>query len=1288
MQPLQLALLGTFHLATGAGVIINLATDKVRGLLAYLAVEANRPHRREALAALFWPDMPDQQALSNLRQSIHRLRQAVDKVIPGVSEGMLMVTRHVVQLHTAGLEWDHHRFQQALFACETHDHPDLESCATCLGHLETAAALYRGEFLAGFALDEGETFEDWLLIQRQSLQQKALLACHSLTNMYVRGGNLEAALHYAQRQLALDPFYEPAYQQAMRIQALNGLRPQALAFYEQCRQRLADELGVEPDPQTTLLWQAIKDGRLQPTPTRTRPAQTERSHFPTPLTPFVGRQRELNDIMAALANPACRVLTLLGPGGMGKTRLSLQIGQQLSAADHRYQDGIYFIPLASITAEDLLVTTIAQRLGLRLEEQTAPRRQLLAYLHDKAMLLVCDNVEQIAGAGPLLAEIVTAAPQVQLLVTSREPLNIQAEWRQLVGGLDVSGESSEAVELFQRSARRMMPNFHLRSADEAAVLELCRLVDGMPLALEMAAAWVRVMEPAAILRETRRSLDFLASPLQDVPERHQSVRAVLAQGWQLLAPHLQRILTRLALFPAAFSLEAARAILPDLTMLDVATLLDKSLLHGLPQGRYEIHELPRQFALSQPQPEKPAYQANYCRYYLTLLAEQQAALSGRDPQAAVALIQAELEHVRQGWQWAVEQQHMELLRPAVPALARFYHLVGLVQEAQQRLLDTIQMVEVWPISGSLAKTRQVEAERRGWAGDDVTLLLCELHAGLSHFLGQSGQYEAAIQHAQMVQELAEPLDAVEQLAQAHCLEGEWHRHLSQFEEAQAHLQQVLELYGRPAVTRQAAYALNEIGFTHLNQSQYPDALTAFISARYIYEALDDQTETSTTLGNIGYVYQVKGDYDLALDHLQQALAIAEAMGYKQGIVKHTLGLATVYLEQGDLPAAHTAGQKALQLAQPLSYLRGIVNAQLLIGNAYAGQGELREAAHWYEKARRQAEAAGLRDLLAAVISKQARLCAHHGDYQGAIHHNEQAIQLWREVNNQTEMARAMGHLGDIYLSRDDYGKANYHYTVSLEVAEAVGARQLLANALFKLGHLNKRLGHYEKALACCQQSLAINQALGNRSGVTQSAGMMGLIYYEQGEYEAAQQAYKQVYQICQEIGDALAQAVWLSNLSEVNLYLKQYEVALEYGQQAIDLFRRLNSERYLAAAMFQQVEILLESQRVEAAHLLLSEAFRLEEHMETEVLFNCRLLQARIWYALGQGEQALGRLQTLLSEQSSPDKQALLHYQRWQMTGEAADAQAAIPLYRQLLAQTPNHLYRKHLEQLEAGITG
>jgi tetratricopeptide (TPR) repeat protein len=1265
VQQLHLALLGTFHLTTAAGVTITLATDKIRGLLAYLAVEADRPHRREALAGLFWPDMPDQQARRNLRMSLYRLRQAVDEAVPGGSDTMLMVDRNVTQLNAAGLVRDHYLFQHALSTYERHDHPKLESCTDCLQQLESAARLYQGEFLAGFSLDEGETFEDWLLIQREALHQKALLILHILTEMQAGRGDFEAALYYAQRQIALDPFYEPAYRQGMHIQALHGLRPQALALYEQCRQILADEMGVEPDSETTALWQQIKEGTLQAAPAR--PAKTEIYHFPIPLTPFIGRRQELNQIMTTLANPACRVLSLLGPGGIGKTRLSLQVGHQLAGGTQLYRDGVYFIPMANITEEETLVTTIAQRLGLRLEEQIAPRQQLLAYLRDKEILLVCDNFEQILGGASLVAEIVAAAPRVEILVTSREPLNIEAEWRQLIRGLDVTTESAEALELFQGSARRMVPNFNLRPADRTAVLELSRLVDGMPLALEIAAAWVRVMEPADILNETKKNLDFLTSPWRDTPERHQSVRAVLAQTWQMLDPHLQKILAHMALFTGTFTLEAAQAILPDMTMLDIATLLDKSLLQALPQRRYEMHELLRQFALSRPQSRQQRFQIRYSQYYLNLMAHQEETLRGRDPQSALTVIQSELEHIRQAWQWAIEQQQIGALHTAVPGLVRFYHLAGLFQEAQQRLLAAVQKVQSWPVT------------------PEVVLLLCELHAGTSHFLGQTGQYEAAIEQAQMMGRLADNQEEVNLLARAYCLEGEWHRHLGRFAEAEGHFQKALQLYSRPLPNRHTAYVLNEVGFIHLKQSRYPAALAAFTQARQMYEAIGDQTETSTALGNIGYLYQLKDEYSQALDHLNQALAIAGAIGYKQGIVKHTLGLGSVYLEKGDITAARTAYQKALEIAQTLGYVRGIINCQIQIGNTYSVGGQLQEAEQWYQQAHNQADTAGLQDLLALVTGKQAIVMAHHGSNQAAIIYYKKAIHLWQDLNNQTELARNLSNLGNIYMRLGDYEQARQHFEAGLEMAQVVGARQITANTLLKLGNVYKRLGNYEQALSNYQQSLNISQGLGYRVGTVQTVGSMGLIHYELGNYEQARQAYEQAYRLSQEMGNMLSAAVWLNNMGDVALCLEQYEPAEQYTRQAIDQFRQLNSERYLTEALIQQAEILFCLKQAEQARLILAEAMRLGEPIqEKEVLFKGYLLQARLYFAGGEQVKALALLQTLLSKSDSPDKVAHIHYQLWQMTGDTANAQTAIDLYRELLDHTPNHQYRQHLETLLA----
>lgn len=1267
VQQLHLTLLGMFRLQTASGITINLATDKVRGLLAYLAVEADRPHRREALAALFWPDMPDQAARSNLRLSLHRLRQAIDEQVPGAAASLLLVNRHVVQLHTAHLTRDHHQFQQAVTACEKHAHLELNRCSDCLAQLEIAAALYQGEFLAGFSLDEGETFEDWLLMQREYWQQKALAAIHTLTDMLARRSEIQAALIYAQRQIALDPYYEPAYQQAMRLHGQHERRPQAVALYEQLRHLLADELGVDPSPETTHLWQQIKDGLLQPAdPTAQK---TELHHFPTLLTPFVGRQLLLTEIVTTLLNPACRLLTLLGPGGIGKTRLSLQVGQAMATSSRSYRHGIYFISLAHVTAEAMLVTTLAQRLGLRLEEQTDPWQQLLFYLRDKEMLLVGDNFEQIVGAAAIIADILLQAPQVQILLTSREPLNIQAEWRQRVGGLDVSDEHGEAVELFQRSARRMVPNFQLRSEDREAVLALSRLVDGLPLALEIAAAWVRVMDPAAILRETQKSLDFLASPLRDTPERHQSVRGVLAQTWQMLTPHLQRVLACLAWFPGDFTLEATLAILPDVTMLDMATLLDKSLLHGRPQGRMEMHELLRQFVLNQPQPQAVEWQHRYTQYYLEKVARQGEQLRGRDPQPAIHLIQTELAHVRQAWQWGITHQLPDLLDHAAASLSRFYHLVGLFQEAETSFLTALAAATTWPETPLIRQ-------------------LCgRLQTGASHFLGQRGQYKAAIEQAQAARQLAEAAGLPHLLAQAISLEGEWQRHLGQFSLAEKIFAQALPLYDEASAQREVAYLLNELGLVYQNQSQYAAALSVFNRAWQLYEAVGDQTEISTTLGNIGDLYQLKAEFPLALHHLRQGLAIAEAIGYKQGIVRHTLGLGRVYGAQGESAAAYSAYQKALQMAQDLGYVRGIINSLIQLGSISTIQGQFQTAQRWFQQAQTQAERAGLRDLLAQTIAQQAVILARRGESQAAVTHYEQAIDLYRELNDQAELGRNLSNLGNIYMRLGNTEQARQLFADALIVTEKVGARQIMASVLISLGNAHKRMGQYDQALAYYQQALTLGQILGIPGFVANSTGSIGLLHFEQGNFVQARQAYEQAHQINQEIGNALTGSLWLLNVGQVEMAMGAFASALANTRLALQQFRALANERYISIGLLQEAQILFRLGERQSALLILQESLPIAERtQEKQVLFEGHLLLARLWAALGDIDKADDYLRSMLLLYPHLPEQAQIHYYLWQIA-ESRDSQAlAIQLYEQLLHQTPNWQYRQHLANLLASL--
>ncbi len=1263
MQQLQLALLGTFHFKTSDDVTINLATDKARGLLAYLAVEADRPHRREALAGLFWPDLSEKQARYNLRRTLHRLRQAIDGVIPDASKLLLTVDRHVMQLQAGELVQDYALFQQAYATYERHDHQDGAVCMECLENLESAASLYQGEFLAGFSLAGGAAFEEWLLIQREFLQQKALQILHILTDLKEQQGEHEAALSYAQSQIALDPYYEPAYRQGMRIQVVKGSRSQALALYNQCRQFLNDELGVEPDAETTTLFEQIKEGELTAVPPRS--AQTELHHFPTAHTPFIGRQQELDQIMTKLADPGCRVLSLLGPGGMGKTRLTLEIGQQLMDGPSIYRDGVYFISLVNVIDRDLLATTIAQRLDLRLEEQTTPRHQLLAYLRDKDMLLVFDNFEQIEDGASLVDEIVGKAPKVEILVTSREPLNIQVERRQMIGGIDVMGERSEAVELFQRSARRMVPSFNLHHDDKTAVMELSRLVDGMPLALELAAAWVRVMNPVDILAETKKSLDFLASPFQDLPERHQSVRVVLTQTWQLLSSRLQAILNQLALFPAGFSLKAAQHMLPELTKLDIATLLDRSLLRGLPQERYEMHELLRQFALGQAQQPEQRFQAQYSRYYLNLVGQYEESLYGRNPQSAMPVIQAELAHIRQAWRWALALEQVEILRTAVSGLSRFYHLAGLFQEAQQLLLAAIETIQSWP------KTAE------------TTLLLCELHAAASQFLGQIGQVEAAIEQAQTMRRLAEEIEAVNLVAKAHRLTGEWYRYQGRFAEAEAQLEKAIQSYTLPLPNRQVAHALNEIGFIHLNQSRYPAALEAFTQARQMYEEIGDQTETSTTLGNIGYLFQLQSDFPQALEHLQQALAIAESIGYKQGIVKHSLGLGSVFLDQGEIETSRKTHERALKMAQGLGYLRGIITSLIQIGSTYFSEGKLPEAGQWFQRARTQAEAVGLRDLIAQAVSKQATVFAVLGDYQAAIAHYEQAIQWWRELDNQTELGRNLSNLGNIYFRQGDPEQAIRYFESGLTVAQETGSQQVIAGTRLSLGNAHKQLGKYDRALSYYQQSLSLSEKFGLRSNVSNSIGSIGLIHYEQGNFDEARKAYERALKLSEEMGKISLVGLWWLNIGQAEMGLAQYDSALENTQKAIVRFEELANQRMKAMGLVQQAQILLEQGQLALASVSLAESLQISEPIQEKILlFEGYLLQARLWAALGEGDKAQAALERMLGQYDSPADQARLHYHLWRLTGDQGSRETAVTLYERLLTQTPNYRYRQHLKEL------
>lgn len=1279
MTQLALTLFGGFMAVTQNETMPHFPTDKARALLAYLALTPDHALRREMLAGLFWPEQPENLARQNLRQTLSRLRTSLDQAQPGLGEALLTVTRQMVELHGRHAPTDVVQFWEHTAAVEAHQHNALAECSACLVRLETAVTLYRrGDFLAGLSLPDAPAFEEWLRLQQERLYQRQLMTLDQLTAAYEQQRAFDAAYRYALWQIEIEPWREEAHRQIMRLLAGNGRRSEALAQYENCQQILQTELGVEPSPETRQLWQQIKTGALQPTGAR----RTQIYHFPNQITPFIGREVVLAKILATLHDKNCRIISLIGPGGMGKTRLGIQIGQFLaqgsppqdkSAAVPFYQDGAYFIALTAVTDSDLLITAIARGLGLQLAEHVSPRQQLLSYLQNKEMLLVCDNFEQIVNGATLVVEIATTAPKVQVLLTSQQPLNVQGEHRFVIGGLayTAEGEASEAVQFFQRNARRVMPDFHLNAADMPSILALCRLLDGMPLALEIAAGWVRMMDCPAILRETQKSLDFLVSLLDGIPPRHQSVRAVLTRSWHLLPLNLQEALQHIALFANGFTLEAALTVMPELSMVDMSALLDKSLVTWQPDGRYHMHQLLRHFVQQQPhsqeqQPHETRFRQRYCRYYLNFIAAHEAALRGQNPLQAIEIIQHDLDNVRQAWLWALTDELAAVLAISISGLSRFYHLVGLFEEAAQRLLAAQTVVIKWV------------------PGEETLFIQAQLKIHTSHFLGQSGQYQLAIQQAQDAQNLAKQLNTPDLQAQAFSLEGEWWRYLNELDRARQCLDTATALYAAPSRSRGFAHTLNEIGHIHLVHSQYDDALSVFSQARQIYATIDDQTEMSTTLGNIAEVYRIKADYSQALSYSQQALAVAETMGYKQAIVKISIVLGTIQMEQGDSELAHTTYQNALQLAQTIGYMQGIIHGHICLGTIYLNLSKLDEADEWFRTAHLQAEEAGLQNLVAMVLAKQGIIYAHRGEHEAAIATYQQAAQLWRLLNNQTEFSLNLSNLGNIYMRLGDYDRALNYFERALTAVQSVGARQVAANVMLRLGNIYKRIGNYERAVTYFEQSLEISQALQHKLGMASSLGWLGLMHFEMGHYEAAQARYEQAAVLTEETGNYINVAIWLMNRAEVAMYLGQRESAEQLVQQGVELCRTLGNTRFLPGVLIHQAEIFFAHEKYEQSRLVLTEALSLSESVgDQQMKFDGRLLQARLLAQFGKQQAAIDHLQEMVPQFAGDVYQAQLHYYLWEIGEDATIRETAVSLYEALLAQTPNYKLQQQLKKLQ-----
>jgi DNA-binding SARP family transcriptional activator/predicted ATPase len=723
---LRVRVLGGAELALDGRSLVELASAKATALLVYLAV-TGAEHPRSALAGLLWSDMPEATARANLRLALTKLR----RVLPDHLE----VSRNAVGLAPGQPVWVD-AVEVARMAGEELD----------VGGLREAVPLCRGEFLQGFEVPAAALFDEWVMARRASYRA-AMLAVMDRAMQCARDLDDPAAgVAVARRLLELEPLHEEAHRALMWFLARGGQRGAALAQYDTCRYVLREELGVELSPATLALRdEIVRAGGFtelgEPTAARARPAgdagggraapgpaapPAAPPDPPQPLTALVGRERELARLHQLLDDPACRLVTLVGPGGIGKTRLALEVaaargGRRRSgglkseapatapgreaepSSSPPVDDGAVFVsfvgtmPARPEEAADLVVANLAAALGVSLAVPRDPLELLAEDLAGRELLLVLDNFEQLREAAGVVAELLRRARGVQVLCTSRRRLGLGVEWLVEVPGLPYpppgmeGREGYDAVRLFEDRARPLRPG-PVAPAERESVGRLCRLLGGVPLAIELAAHLVRSAPADAIVERLATGLDLFATSAPDVEPRHRSLRSVVDSSWQLLTAEERRVLRRLSVLRGGFDLPAAAAV-AEATLPVLAALVDHSLIEVGEDGRYGVHELLRQYAaerLAADPDDEAATRARHADHYAALLPDpDHTAGPGPFPDA-------EVENLRAATDWLLQHADPDRLDAHLGRLWPYYRRKGRSREAQAVLNTALRREEVPP----------------------------------------------------------------------------------------------------------------------------------------------------------------------------------------------------------------------------------------------------------------------------------------------------------------------------------------------------------------------------------------------------------------------------------------------------------------------------------------------------------------------------------------------------------------------------------------------------------------
>lgn len=834
------------------------------------------------------------------------------------------------------------------------------------------------------------------------------------------------------------------------------------------------------------------------------PPRAEKTNLPVPLTSFIGRKKEQEEIRNLLSKG--RLITVLGPGGIGKTRLSLQTGQELLIG---YPDGVWFVPLAPLESARTLVPALAKALDFSFYlEQQSPRQQLLDYLREKHILLILDSFEQLIGEGAgLIGEILSTAPHLKMLVTSRERLNLQGEQLYRVSGMHIpeAGDltawnaaeeqtrSFSALHLFEERASRVRQDFRLTRDNLAAVTEICKLVNGMPLGIELAAAWVEILLPGEIAAEIIRSLDFLETDQQNVSDRQRSIRAVFESSWKLLSEEEQTVFRALTVFRGSFSREAAQRV-SGASLHMLLGLANKSWLQQMEAGRFQLHDVLRYYGYERLQTYAEEWQAvndRHASYYIDFVEMQEQDLRGAKQFEAANNLNKEFgNNIQAAWNWSIERRKFgDVVNKMLPGLFHFCMirsqveiLVSMAERARKAIPEsrsreallqqaTLETVEIYfEVSRILRDDPPQERLANLWAQVQKTGLKNEMGFW---FIVLIAAYREGIGFTKIYQGFRE-LEDLLQAQSAPWFTGYALLLLSADilsetspEEGQKYMEAALEIFQESGALHEQGMTFVYLGQIARDKNCFDEAVRYLQAAREFFAKAGDSFRAGYTRWTLAETQLKEGFFDLAFHGYEEQRRIYEKIGYRRGIGFSFSWESLAASRYSTLEHALETRQRSLAIAREVGHLNDIAWFTWELGELYRLIGDIEQANSCYQQAFPDFERLQDYNGMGHYYRGLGDLALQREHWEEACNQFQKSIAVLEQEHRYMQawsLAYSQAGLGSSLIGLGNFSKAGQVLQNSIRNAEKCGNKDLMHVTLMGFARLYAAVGKSEQAV--------------------------------------------------------------------------------------------------------------------------------------------------------------------------------------------------------------------------------